>query len=231
MQAANLDCIVAGIKFRHSAVEGFRELNERDPEQISVELKSLLHDAIQGQTSGALEKLARQKADYLRLASISELNRRDSLSNELAEELSGDNSIEVRLEAIKALADKGKQISENQAKKALVFKKSGLGKLLSGEKGIDDDSKFKDYQRHVLSKKSFDELLTTEEVSYPFDADALLMACRIFPKRTEETLRDLLKDGFRDRFEKRFAGSAILSLVARSGVSEASKGTKRICLY
>lgn len=211
LQAANLDCIVVGIKFRHSEAEGFRELNERDPEYISVELQTILQDRIQCQSSDALERLVKRKADYLRLASIKELVHRDALSVDLAEELSGDNSIEVRLEAIKALADKGKHISENQAKEALVFKKTGLSDILSRANSIDDDSKFEDYQRHVLSKKSLDELLAIEEISYPIDVDALLMAFRIFPKQTEDLLRSSLKDGFRDRFEKRMAGSELLS--------------------
>lgn len=211
-QAANLDCIIVGIKFRNSETEGFRELNKRDPEQISVELQSTLQDAIQCQASDALERLAKRKADYLRLASIRELVRRDALSEDLAEELSGDNSIDVRLEAIKALADKGKHIPESRAKEALVFKKSGLGDLLSGAKGTDDRSKFEDFRRYVLSKKSLDELLAMEEeLDHPLDVDALLMACRVFPKQTENLLRSLLKDGFQGRFEKQMAGPVYLS--------------------
>ena len=210
-QSEILDCIIVGIKFRHSETEGFRELNERDPEHISVDLQTILQDAIQCQTSEALERLVKRKADYLRLASIKELVRRDALSEDLAEDLSRDNSVEVRLEAIKALADKGKHIPESRAKEALVIQKSGLGSILSGASGTDDDSKFEDYQRHVLSKKSLDELLAIEEKSFPFNADALLMACRVFPKQTEKLLRSLLKDGFQFRFEERMAGLVNLS--------------------
>ena len=211
-QTAILDCIIVGIKFRHSETEGFQELNERDPEKISVELQTILQDAIQCQTSEALEILAKRKADYLRLASIRELVRRDALSEDLAEELSGDNSIEVRLEAIKALADRGKHIPESRAKEALVFKKSGLGDLISGAKGTDDRSKFEDFRRYVLSKKSLDELLAMEEeLDRPLDVDALLMASRVFPKQTEKLLRSLLKDGFQGRFEKQMAGPVYLS--------------------
>ena len=227
-QAANLDCIIVGIKFRNSETEGFRELNERDPEQISVELQSTLQDAIQCQASDALERLAKRKADYLRLASIRELVRRDALSEDLAEELSGDNSIEVRLEAIKALADKGKHIPESRAKEALVFKKSGLGDLISGAKGTDDRSKFEDFRRYVLSKKSLDELLAMEEeIDLPLDVDALLMACRVFPKQTENLLRSLLKDGFQDRFEKQMAGSVRLSSSQGTEIAKRVRKVKR----
>lgn len=230
-QTAILDCIILGIKFRQSETEGFQELNKRDPEQISVELQTILQEAIPCQTSEQLEILAKRKADYLRLASIKELVRRDALSADLAEELSGDNSIEVRLEAIKALTDKGKHIPESLAKEALVFTKSGLGDLLSGAKGTDDKSKFKDYQRHVLSKKSLKELRKMEHDDNPFKIDALLMACRVFPKQTGELLRSLLKDGFQDRFEKRMAGSVYLSSSQGAEMAKTVRQYKKvICL-
>ena len=232
-QAANLDCIIVCIRFRHSESAGIRELNERDPEQISAELQNILKVAIQTQASEVLEGLAKRKADYLRLASIRELVRRDALSEDLAEELSGDNSIEVRLEAIKSLSEKGIRISESQAEQALVFKRNelGLGAVLSGAREPVDRSKFEDYRRHELSRMSLDKLLTMEENDNPFHADALLAACQVFPKETEKLLRELIKDGFEDRFEKRLTGSLKFSLSKGAELAKVSRTKKTItCL-
>ena len=212
-QAAILDCIIVGIKFRHSESAGFRELNERDPELISAELQTILQDAIQGQTLEMLEGLTKRKADYLRLTSIRELVRRCALSEELAKELSEDSSKEVRLEARKSLSDKGIPIPKERAKQALEFKKNvlGLGTVLSGRRDTVDTSKFEDCLRHKSGKMSLDEFLALEEYDNSLDADAFLEACQKFPKKTENLLRDLIKDGLENHFEKRLAGSLITS--------------------
>ena len=208
LHAANLDCTIVSVKFRQSQADGFEELHERNPEQISAGLQGVLQTLIPSLTTGVLEKLARLKAEYLRLTCIEELVHRNALSNELVEELSGDHSIDVRLVAIKALWNRGVEISEQRAKEALIFKtnKYGLGGLLAGAKDTDDTSKFDDYQRHVLSNKPLEELFALEEKDNPFGADALLMACRSYPRRTARLLRDLVEDGFKDRFERRLKG-------------------------
>lgn len=228
LQAAKLDCIMVKIRFRQSQAGGFAALQERNPEYISEGLQDIVQPLIPRLTTGALEQLARLKAEYLRLASIRELVLRDALSTELAEELSGDQSIDVRLAAITALSDRGIEISEQRAKEALVFKttKHGLGGLLGGVKDTDDTSKFDEYRRHVLSRKPFEELMALEEVDTPFGADALLMACRVYPRRTVKLLRDLVDDGFKDRFEKRLTGIIGLSPTGREKLSDQARTVK-----
>ena len=232
-QASILDCIIVCIRFRHSESAGFQELNERDPEQISTELQTILRDAIPSQISNVLKGLAKRKADYLRLASIRELIRRDALSKKLAVELSGDNSVDVRLEAIKSLSDKGVHISDSQAEKTLVFKRNylGLGAVLTGARKHDDRTKFEDYRRHKLSKMSLVELRTMDEKNSPLDAEALLTACRVFPKETGKLLRELIKDGFEERFENRLADSLYSSTSKGEELAERTKKLKKItCL-
>lgn len=213
LQAANLDCIMVGVRFRQSQADGFADLKERNPEQISPGLQGMVQPMIPSLTTGELEQLARLKAEYLRLASIKELVHRNALGTQLAEELSGDHSIDVRLEAIKALTDQGVEISVERAKEALVFKTSkyGLGGLLAGAGDTEDTSKFDEYRRHVLSKRPLEELLALEEKDGPFEADALLIACRVYPRRTTKLLRDLVEDGFKERFERRLKGITGLS--------------------
>ena len=208
LHAANLDCIIVGVKFRQSQADGFAELHERNPEQISAGLQGIVQPFIPSLTTGVLEQLARLKAEYLRLTCVEELVHRNAISTELAEELSGDHSIDLRLVAIKALSDRGVEISEQRAKEALVFKtiKYGLGGLLVGARDTDDTSKFDEYRRHVLSKRPLEELLALEEKDNPFNADALLMACRVYPRRTAILLRDLVEEGFKNRFERRLKG-------------------------
>ncbi len=231
-QATNLDCIIVSIKFRHSESAGFRELKERDPEQISTELQLILQDTIQGQTSEVLEGLAKQKSDYLRLASIRELIRRNALSEEMAEELSGDNSVDIRLEAIKSLSDRGVRISESRAQRALVINRNDPGlAIFSDSWERKDTSKFEDYRRHKLSRMSLMELLAMDEKNSPLDADALLTACRIFPKETRILLRELIKDGFEERFENRLADTLYSSTSKGEELAERTRKLKNItCL-
>ncbi|MCY4227677.1 MAG: DUF4062 domain-containing protein [Gammaproteobacteria bacterium] len=204
-QSAMLKCIIVCIRFRQSENEGFRELLELDPSEISIELQAVLQDAIKNQAPEVLEKLVKQKADYLRILSVKELVWRDALSENLAMGLSRDLSVEVRLEALKTLVDKGKPVSEQQAKQALVMKGRGLGNLIPN-----DTSKLEDYWRHCLERNTLEELLRIEEEnSDPLEADALLMACKSFPDQTGGLLRDLIRDRFQGRFEKRVMKLAI----------------------
>ena len=151
-----------------------------------------------------LAECAKLKADSLRLSCIKELVHRDALTETLADELSGDNSVEVRLQAVKALIDKGVPIAESRAKKALVIESQGrgLGGLFGGSRFDTDSSRFDEYRIYLLAKKALNELLMIEDASGPFDVDALLTAFRTYPKATGEELRSSLKDGFEGRFER-----------------------------
>ena len=202
-KANELDGIIVAIKFRSSPADGLNELKNRNPENIPPALREILQDLIRGLSSELLEELARLKAEYLRLISIKELSRRNALSRQLAEELSGDDSTEVRLEAMKALSDMSVPISESKAREALVVQSAnqGLGGFLRGGGHINDTSKFEEYQRHLLKKKSHPELVAIENEDTPFKADALLTACQMFPRKTGKLLRNGLMDGFDGRFE------------------------------
>ena len=204
-QAAKLDCIIICIKLRASFTEGVEELYVRDPEYISPELNEIMRNEIQNLSSECLVQFAKLKAETLRLESIKELSRRKALTKELAEELSGDNSIDVRLAAIKALADRAIPISNTKAEKALVMEpnQSALGGLFSNPFYTKDRSRFEEYLRHLLENKPLKELLDLEKKDDPFDAEALLTACRNFHKRTGELLRSHIEDGFERRFETR----------------------------
>ena len=212
-QGTNLDCLIVAIRLRCSQSAGFEELIGRNPEQISSELHQLLQGEFESLTFDVLETLARLKSDSIRLLSIKELVRRDALSQDLAEELSGDNSVDVRLEAIKALSRKGVQISESRAEDALVIErgKRGLLGLVSASGYSKDASKYDEYRRHLLESKSVNELLAIESESTPFDVDALLAACRMYPRKTEKLLRSGLRDGFEERFERRLEAAVSLS--------------------
>ena len=202
-QASNVDCIIVGIRLRRSQTDGVNELIRRNPDQISTELQELLQDRFQGLSSEVLQGLAGLKAEYVRLASVRELVCRNALGQQLAEELSADNSIDVRLEAIKVLADKGLPVAEDRAREALVVAAyRRFGGLFGVGSQANDTSRFDDYQRHLLKKKTVDELLAIEKEGTPYNAEALLAAFQVCPGRTRGTLRGLLKDGFEGRFEE-----------------------------
>ena len=205
-KASELDGIIVAVKFRCSPSDGLSELKKRNPEQISSVLREILQNLIRGLSSAMLEELARLKAEYIRLISIKELSRRNALSRQLAEELSGDDSTEVRLEALKALSDMLVPISESSAREALVIQRANQGLLagfLRGGGDFSDTLRFEEYQRHLLKRKPLQELVVIEEEDTPFDADALLSACQVFPRNTGKLLRAVLMDGFEGRFESR----------------------------
>ena len=157
-------------------------MQKRNPEHISSDLERNLQEAVAGLSSEVLHELAKLKASYVRLITLRELIRRNSLTQQMAEELSGDNSVDVRLEAIKSLSDMAVPISENRAKSALTITASmrGLGGLFGAGNYSDDTTKFDDYQRHLLKKKSLEELIELEKKESPFGADALLTAFVVF---------------------------------------------------
>ena len=153
-QAAELDCIIIGVRFRSSRSEGWGELQRRNPEQISSDLERELQEAVSGVSSELLHELAKLKGSYVRLITIRELVRRRALSKQMAEELSGDNSVDVRLEAIKSLSDMAVPISEDRARTALTITASrrGLGGVFGTGSSSNDTTKFDVYQRHLLKK-------------------------------------------------------------------------------
>ena len=230
-QASNLDCIIVGIWFRHSETDGVNELSSRNPEQISSELQELLQDRVQGFSSDVLQGFARLKAEYVRLVGVKELVCRNALSEQLAQELSADNSIDVRLEAIKALADKAVPVAEDRAREALVVTAANRG--FSGLFGVgrqtNDTSRFDDYQRHLLKKKTVDELLALEKESTPYKAEALLAAFQVFPGRTGGMLRGLLTDGFEGRFEERLGKIAASSWGQVADLAKDARDLKDFC--
>ena len=61
----------------------------------------------------------------------------------------------------------------------------------------------------------------------PFDVDALLTACRMFPRKTEELLRGVLKDGFEERFENRLRGIETLSSSRVAELTERARDLKK----
>ena len=204
-KATELNCIIINIYLRNSQSDGLKELKERDPEQISADLQEILQEMIERASSELLDGLAKLKSVYVRLMSIRELIRRKALSQQMAEELSGDNSVDVRLEAIKALSDMAVPIPEERAKVALTISalNGGLGGLFGARASTSDTSRFDEYRRYLLKKTSLKELLELEKKDNPFSADALLAAYQIFPKQTADFLRTSLKDGFESRFEER----------------------------
>ena len=227
-RAAELDSIIVAVRFRTSQSDGLAELKRRNPEHISEILQETIQDTIPGLSSPLLQELAKLKAEYLRLLSTKELSRRHALSRQLAEELSGDNSIDVRLEAIRALSDMAVPISENRAKEALtVVSATGrLAGLIGGVPFANDFSKFEEYQRYLLSKKTLEQLLEIERNDSPFSADALLTACYIFPRRTAVRLRSLLKDGFKDRFDSRLKEIERLSPLRAKELAKSARDLK-----
>ena len=202
-QAWELDCLIIGIRIRKSLAEGVVELIQRNPESISEHVKDAFEDVVDGIDSFVLFDLIGLKSAEVRLLAIRELARRKSLTQELAIELSGDNSPEVRLEAILALANMGVPISEDRARTALTTTSFGLGSsgLFGGGKSTSDTSKFEEYQRHLLKQKSFSELMELERKDGPFSYDGLLVAFAKFPRRTASTMREMIENGFEARFD------------------------------
>ena len=229
--ATELDCIIVAVKFRTSQLDGLTELKRRNPEHISDLLQETIRDSIPSLSSHQLKDLAKLKAEYLRLLSTKELSRRHALSGQLAEELSGDNSIDVRLEAIKALSDMGVPISADRAKEALtvVSTAGGFGALSGGMPNTNDSSKFEEYQRHLLSKKTLEKLLEIEKNDMPYSADALLTACQIYPRSTAMRLRSSLEDGFEGRFDSRLMKIERLSPLRAKELARTIRELKGFC--
>ena len=230
-QAAELDCIIINIYLRKSQSDGLKELKERDPEHISSDLQEVLQDMVVGVTTELLHGLAKLKSVYVRLMSIRELTRRKALSQQLAEELSGDNSVDVRLEAIKALSDMAVPIPEERAKAALTIAAAsgGLGGLFGARAPTSDSSRFDEYQRYLLKKKSLKELLELEKKDNPFSADALLAAYQNFPRKTTSLLRASLKDGFESRFEDRLRDLENRFTPRTTEFTKSAQDLKRFC--
>lgn len=201
--AHSIDCVAIEIMFRISQEFGLNELIKRDPEQISQSLRIVIKKVIDSLSSEWLEKIATLKSEFLRLESVKALNSRDALKVQLAEQLSGDNSIDVRFEAIKTLADKTGPIPDEQAKDALVKRNRsrGLGGLLGIGINPDDSSMYDYYKQHLLRRKTFEELVSDEAQESAHSADALLTLFSLFPRKTHKQLRKFLRDGFQGRFE------------------------------
>ena len=230
-QASELDCIIINIKFRNSQNDGLMELKERDPEHVSDDLQEVLQIAVTSVSSEALHGLAKLKSVFVRLISFRELINRKALDQQLAEELSGDYSVDVRLEAIKALTGMKVSISEERAKYALTITatSSGLGSLTGATAPTNDTSRFDEYQRYLLKKKSLEELLELEKNGNPFSADALLAAFHNFPKETFNLLRALVKDGFETRFENRLKDYEIRKIPRWSILTKNARDLKNFC--
>ena len=229
--AAELDCTIVAVTLRTSQSVGLTELKQRNPEYISETLQNTLQDVLPGLSSSLLQDLAELKADFLRLVSAKELSRRGALSRDLAEELSGDNSIDVRLEAIKALSDMAIPISDDRAKEALTVAPGSpsLAGVMGGAPYAQDVSRYDAYQRHLLSKKTLDELLAIEEAGSPFNADALLTACQCFPQKTGALLRSFLKDGFESRFDGRLKEIKGLSALQANELTKSAGDLRAFC--
>ena len=150
----NLDCIIICAMFRKSQDRGLAELQSRNPETLSSELYRALRGMIPHLPSEILGHLAKLKADSIRLESVVELARRRALTEELAEELSGDSVVSVRFEAIKALSDMGIAVSDDRAKEALITQtaRDGLGYRQDGKDHTEDTSKYEEYSRYLLRK-------------------------------------------------------------------------------
>ena len=92
-----------------------------------------------------------------------------------------------------------------------------------------DTTKFDDYQRHLLRKRSLGELVKLERKENPFCADALLTAFVVFPRKTASTLRAVLKDGFESRFEKRLREIEGRSSLGGSEFAKGARDVKGFC--
>lgn len=230
-QASELDCIVVGVRTRASRVAGMNELIKRNPEFVSAHLEGVLRDAIGQISTELLYELIKLKAAGVRLVSTMELVRRRALSEEVAQELSADNFVDVRFEAIKSLSDMAVPFSEDRARTALTVTTSrrGLGGLLGSGSSINDTSKFEEYQRHLLKKKSFRELLEIENRESPFGSDALLTAFSKFPRKMTAAIRTMLADGFEGRFEHRLRQLEARRPMASSEFSKTAQEVKEFC--
>ena len=230
-QAATLDCIIAGIKFRHSLTGGFQELISLNPEELTREFRETLRGKYVGLSPDVLERLAKLKAESIRLESLRELMRQDALTRELAEELSGDNSIEVRLEAIKALSDLATPISESSARAALVVPDYPLRTFFSLWSTRNNVSRFEEYRRHLLRKLTLTQLKEIDQAASPSEAAALFTACRRFPRSMAKVLRNLLRDGFSSRFDTQLGRiEADTPSEKEMLIKRASEQKERICL-
>ena len=190
----------------------------------------MLQDRFQGFSPEVLQGLAGLKAEYVRLGSVRELVCRDALGQQLAEELSADNSIDVRLEAIKALADMGLPVAEDRAREALVVTAyRGFGGLFGVGNQTMTPPGSMTINGTCCRRKLWMNWLAIEKEGTPYEAEALLAAVQVCPGRTGGTLRGLLKDGFEGRFEERVGEIAASPWERAADLAKKARDLKDFC--
>lgn len=200
IDSTELDETIIAIRIRKSLNEGLDELTARDPEKVSESLLTLISNLLNDVTIARLTSMVKLKATGIRLLATQELRQRGSLDPELAEELSGDSSAEIRYEAIVALVDHGIQISTDRARGALE-NKNPRRSLLSIARNENEEILFEKFQRHILKNRSLTDLLDIVKDESPHSADAFFVACEKYPSQTKEMLRNELKTGFHHLFD------------------------------
>lgn len=192
------------IMLRTSIEAGVDALISRDPEFLNDSVLNELVKAFQQTPSSTIEKLTKLKSEGVRLAAVRELRRRAALGGEVAEELSADSSYDVRLESILALAEQGVQLPAEKVRASLTKpggrRATGFASYFS--RTIPDTSRHEIFELHRLKTKPLADLVAMDEAtSDPFNADAFLAACEMYPRQMRPALRDTLGDGFRARFD------------------------------
>lgn len=197
-----IDDIVVNIFAKTSLISALDELVKRDPEQVSDALCNILFHSSNAITSERLVVMSRLKATSVRLRAIRELRARGALDAGHAEELSSDSVIEIRYEAIVALAESGEEVAEERARTALVKKSTGgIAIGLGFGRDAANNTYFEKYQTYLLARKPLVDLLSLDANESAHSASAFFAACSRYPRQTEEDLRTQLRSGFRKRFD------------------------------
>lgn len=178
---------------------GVTVLNELQPDTIPASLKSYLLDAFPTLADELLLQCLSHKSSDVRLCAAKELRSRGSLDISQAETLLADYDTKVRVEALRAMSERGQIVSDERAKQVLdrhADQKFGFFKQVDS-----DSSEFNKFRRWKLLHISVGQLLADLPRDNAYSRDVYFALCeREFSKRGDE-LRQQVSNGFQNYFD------------------------------
>ena len=179
-------------------------LNELQPASVSQDiLNTLFENAAALNTATLLEAVVHRDSD-VRLRSTEILASRNALTEETAQRLLDDLSAKVRLAALKALFQLGRNFTDGDAKKALVTPRQNYSLLggLVGGLDITGEECWKQFRKERFERMTNRELEEAASEWSVYNPDAYFaLVRRQFPSRGDD-LRQSVADRFKSEFLK-----------------------------
>lgn len=203
---AAIDAMIR-IVLRNSRTMAIAQLYELQPAHVAADLLDALFESNESlQIALLLRGLDHRNAEIRRITARL-LRLRRALREETADQLTSDNDAGVRFEALQALIDAGRKVSEEEAKKVLVRPVRGTLLGFGSAPSLDTigEGYWKQFREERLKSLNDRELEEAAKEPSIYDRDAyFVLADRHFKKYAPE-LRALVDDKFKAEFDRSIA--------------------------